>query len=160
VITGADSLCSLFSIFHDGTICHHFTVGSNLELDIYIPYLAHEVAPEHDTFHVSLANVRELRFKTWPNDRAAESNLITSAAQIFAPELDILNCELENSALKVVCTQTSSAWSYSGGELVFEVDAAVVSDQAGKSYSIEELRQLSADYWNNWQKNAGKEPAA
>jgi len=101
-----------------------------------------------------------VQFKTWPDGITEEPDFIVSVAQIFAPELDILSCEIEDTALKVVCNQTSPHWNYCGGELMFKADAAVVTDPDGKNYSIDQLRQISQAYWTAWQKNAEPKTAA
>lgn len=160
MIVGAENLRDMFSILHDGVIVRYDSVAPNLELNVEILYLAQRVSPEYRGFRVVLQNARELSFTTWPSDLTSPPAQIKSIPDIFAPELDVLGCEIENGALKVTCNQSSPKWNYCGGELRLKADSATVTDAGGKEYSIEELGRLCDEYWNEWQRNAGSSPAA
>ena len=154
MITGTDNLRDIFSIFHDGTIVNHELVPPGLRLEVEILYLAQRVHPQYRGFRVELHNAREISFATWPSDLNAPATQMDSLADIFAPQLDILGCEVEPSGLKISCNQSSPQWNYCGGELRLAADAATLTDAGGKEYSIDELRRLSEGYWNEWQSNA------
>jgi hypothetical protein len=160
MIVGTENLRDMFSIFHDGVIIRYEPVASNLDLDVEILYLAQRVNPEYRGFRVVLQNAREFSFTTWPNDQTAPPAKMESLPDIFAPKLDILGCDIENGALKVICNQSSPQWNYCGGELCLKADSATVTDPGGEEYSIEQLGRLSDEYWNEWQGNAGNSPTA
>ena len=150
MIIGSQNLSDMFSVFHDGGIVLTTVKGVNLEFEIEIGYLAGRIKSEYQIFRLTLFNVRNLSFKTWPKSSEALPDLFSSASQIFEPELEVLSCEIEGDFLKVICNQASEIYSYCGGELLLQADSAVVTDEGGKSYSIVELRQLCKDYWDEF----------
>ena len=159
MIVGTENLRDMFAILHDGVIVRCDPFDANLELNVEILYLAQRVNLGYLGFRVVLQNVCELSFTTWPSDLTSPPDQIKSLLEIFAPELDILGCEIEKDTLKVTCNQSSPKWNYCGGELCLKADSASVTDPGGKEYSIEELGRLSDEYWNEWQRSGGSSPA-
>jgi hypothetical protein len=152
MISGVNNLRDTFSIFHDGGISGFTSSGQDLILDVEIMYLAERINPSYRVFRLTLRNARDIVFETWPKDSNAEPSKISSLSKIFVPELEILGCEVAGDDLKVTCNQPSANCNYCGGTLFLKTDSASVTDESGKEYSIEELRQLSAGYWSDWEK--------
>ncbi len=158
MIIGVENISGIFSIFHDGSIIHYASNGSDLELDVEILYLAERVNTNYQTFHLTLRNVRDLVFKAWSKDFSAEPDLRLSLTQIFDPELGILSSSSAGDVIEVVCDIYSQTCDCNGGSLLFKADSAVVTDEGDKEYSIEELCQLCDGYWSDWEKkNANRQ---
>ncbi len=149
-IEGSSNIEAIFSIFHDGVITHHVVKDGKLVLEIEIQYLAERVSPGFTKFHVLLENVANIKFTTWPSDLKSELKLITEPNIIFAPDLDILEGNTKESQIQVICNQASSDYEYCGGELYFSATSAIVTDESGKEYSVDELDVLCKGYWNEW----------
>ncbi|MES2297505.1 MAG: hypothetical protein V4582_10705 [Pseudomonadota bacterium] len=152
MISGTENLCDIFSIFHDGEISHFAVDGANLDLEVEIMYLAERVNPNYRRFRVSLQNVKNLSFQTWPKDPHMVPVTLSSPKHIFKPELEILSGELDGNLIKVICNQALPSCEYCGGELYLQADHAVVRDEGDREYSIDDLRNLSKDYWDEWSK--------
>ncbi len=150
MISGTEGLSDIFSVFHDGGITRYSANGANLELEVEVPYLAERVNPAFRSFRVALLQVQNLSFTTWPKDREAEPSILRLLSQIFEPELEILSGEVDGELIKVICNQSDAGGDYCGGELFFSAVGATVTDEGGKEYSIDELRQLSSEYWQKW----------
>ena len=152
-IEGSSNIEAIFSIFHDGVITSHVVKDGKLVLDIEIQYLAERISPGFTKFHVLLENVENIRFTTWPSNFKSDPELISDLNTIFAPELDILEGNTKENQIQVICNQSSSDYDYCGGELYFSAVAAIVSDENGKEYSIDELDVLCKGYWDEWASN-------
>lgn len=155
MITGAENLSDMFSIFHDGGVARYSANGDNLDLDIEIMYLAERVNPAFRSFHVSIQNVQDISFSTWLKESGVEPLVLRSPAKIFGPKLEILSSEVYGEQIKVICNQPSAECDYCGGELYFSASGATVTDEAGREYSIDALQQLFKDYWDEWSVSNG-----
>lgn len=140
----------IFSIFHDGGISFAEHRDDLLALEVDIQYLAERVKPEYRKFKVILYGFKDAEFSTWPSDLNSEPQKIDDVTTIFKPELEILEASVKDNKIEVVCNQHSSEYDYCGGELLFAVDSAEVHDEAGKSYSIDELDVICRGYWDDW----------
>jgi hypothetical protein len=147
-IKNAENIRDIFSIFHDGDITSFRHKEGTITLEVEISYLAQRVNPTFSKFFVSLHGAKNIRFEPWLVD--TESDPIIDPSCIFEPHLEILEAELENEYIQVVCNQHSQEFDYFGGELYLQVTSAEVTDEAGKSYSIEELDALCKGYWDEW----------
>lgn len=144
-----EDIRDIFSIFHDGCIVVASIQTNTLVLDIEIQYLA-EIKPEYKGFKVFLYGFRDVEFSTWPSDLKSAPEKIKDIQSIFRPELEMLEANLKENSIEVVCSQHSSAYDYCGGELSFKVDFAAVQDESGKLYTIDELDILCKGYWDEW----------
>lgn len=151
-IEGSESVRDIFSIFHDGSLVSYFSDGDTLGLDVEIQYLAERVNPDFRKFNVYLFGVSDVQFSTWPSDLKAKPETITELRKIFEVDLEILEGNIKESLIEVVCNQHSPEFAYCGGELRFRCTSATVTDEAGKAYSIEELGALCKGYWDDWSK--------
>ncbi len=147
---GHNKIKDLFSLFHDGMITHHHRKERELRLEIEITYLAERIDPTFTTFQVILSGIDHLHFTTWPNDRTSPPQVIFDVDLMFGPELDILEANLSENLVQVVCNQTSPDIGYCGGELYFSAESAIVMDEAGRPCSREQLIRLCEEYWNDW----------
>lgn len=149
-IEGPENVSDVFSIFHDGGIIEcHYENGSLL-MEVEIQYLAERINPAFRRFMFRLFDVKNLHFSTWPSDLKSEPKVFREVATIFKTELEILEASFEEDQIKVVCNQHSPEFDYCGGELYLSATSAEVTDEAGKSYTIEELDTLCRGYWNEW----------
>ncbi len=151
-IEGSESVRDVFSIFHDGSLVSYTNDGDDLRLEVEIQYLAERVNPSFRKFNVNLFRVGDLQFSTWPSNLKAEPETITELRRIFEAGLEILEGNIKDGLIEVVCNQHSPAFAYCGGELRFRCTCATVTDEAGKAYSIEELDALCKGYWDDWSK--------
>lgn len=156
MIKTAESICEIFTIFHDGMIEEASLSDHKLKLKIEISYLAEKVKSEFKFFFVELDEFRGAEFRGWPASLEGDKKHISRVSDIFELPLEILEAKLIGDRIEVVCNIKSNADSeFCGGELLFHADAAVVRDEANKEYSITELGDLCRSYWNNWKlKNA------
>ncbi len=152
MIKGNQNICSAFNIFHDGCISNYEYFENNLELEIEVMYLAEMVNPDYRKFWLTLQNISRLALETWPKDRNADPEFISSPTKIFEPELEILSCEVVGSSLRIDCNQASPNWNYCGGTLSLQTDGIIVRDEGGKEYSIEDLDTICREYWSEWRK--------
>ena len=149
-IEGLENISHLFSIFHDGRITGCKFNDGRLQLEIEILFLAEKINPQFSKFNVTLNNIKNILYTNWPDDPKLESQKITDINIIFSQELIILEGVFKNDLIQVVCNQTSPDYESYGGYLYFTAETAIVTDEADKKYSIEELDALCESYWNEW----------
>lgn len=144
----------MFSIFHDGGIWAYALNGDDLELDIDIDiqYLAERVRPDFNLFHVSLKAVRGIVLEVWAMEPEGEDEVISSLEEIFIPEPEILSAKPEGNAVCILCLRQDDGGPGRGGSLLIEAEAAEVTDEGGRCYSLEELVDLANGYWDEWAK--------
>jgi hypothetical protein len=151
MITSAESIRDIFSIFHDGGIEKATLFDGTLKLTIGITYLAERVKSGSEFFYVELGGFRDVEFRAWPAILENEKVLISDLAVISKLELEILSANLKEDRFEIICNIPSYLNSdYSGGELLFRADSARVYDEVGKEYSILELGAVCEAYWNEW----------
>lgn len=150
MIICTDDIAALFNVFHDGDFTGAMYDGSDFLCEIGIPYLASRIDPNFDVFHLRLHGFRDSSLAVWPKDPADEPWIIFEPVSIFVPEPEILSGEVDGQYIKVYCNQGGPSMNYSGGELRFQCDGATVVDQSGKEWSLSELIDLSASYWEDW----------
>jgi hypothetical protein len=149
-IEGPENISGIFSLLHDGRIIKCNFEDDALRMEIEIAYLAKRINPGFHMLMVHLTGVKDVNFYTWPNSQGAEPELFTDLYLIFKPELEILNGNYKDGQIEVVCSLHSSGYGYCGGELYLTAKAAEVTDEAGESYSLEELDRICRDYWDDW----------
>jgi len=151
-IEGAEKIVGIFSVFHDGTIAACYRDGDALVMEVEIQYLAKRIDPCFEKFVVRLFGVENIRFTTWQRDFQSEPQVLSDIRTIFKPELDILSSGVAEGQIHVACNQASIECDYCGGELLFTATHAEVSDEAGRSYSLDQLDALCLAYWDEWEK--------
>lgn len=149
-INRLEDISEIFALFHDGVIVSCQIENNVLHMEVEIQYLAERVNASFLSFIVRLVGVTNIHFSTWPSNPQAEPEVINDVNVIFKPELEILEGNIKEQQVRIVCKQASPDFDYSGGELYFTAAFAEVSDKAGKSYSIDELAALSKSYWDEW----------
>lgn len=156
MIEGIDNIAELFTIFHDGsiTLIEH---NENLLLEVDIQYLAERIDPRYSKFFLTLHDVEAVAFLTWPRDKTAEPERLTSVPKIFSADLEILEGAVENGKLKVNCWQHAGASPCTYCTLSFQTTAATVKDESGRACTLDELDKISRDYWTEFQARA-KQP--
>ena len=150
MISGLENIRDIFSIFHDGTIIKWGKQGSGIEIIVEIPYLTQIICKSYEWFSITLYDVNQMDFETWPHAGTVKPWVIKNLNDIFKPELEILSAELENNLQKITCNQHSTEFEYCGGHLRFSCIDATVRDPSGKEYSIEDLDKICNEYWDTW----------
>lgn len=150
MITGAENIAKLFSIFHDGSILGARRNYQEAVFDIEISYLAQRVNPKFSKFSVRLMNAENFTFKTWENDPPGTSKMLVGFESIFQHDLEVLNGEATGDRVQVVCNAPGTSQGFCGGELQFHATAVEVTDESGGTWSLERIDGLSRDYWNEW----------
>ena len=149
-IEGQENIKNIFSIFHDGSIVSCRLENDSLLMEVEIQYLAERINPQFRRFMICLNEVQNLSFSMWSSNLKSPVIVTSDPEKIFKAELEILKGDIENGNIKVVCDQHSSEFDYCGGEIYFSASSAEVTDEAGKSYSIEALGILCKEYWDDW----------
>jgi len=149
-INGIGNISDIFSIFHDGGIVKCDREHDQLIIEVEIEYLAQRVNPEFTKFVVCLSGAENIQFSTWPSDLKSPPEVLVDESLIFEPELEILESNVKDGAIQVICNQHSHELDYCGGELSFIAKSAEVTDEAEKVYSLEELDTICKEYWDEW----------
>jgi hypothetical protein len=150
MISGLENIRDIFSIFHDGAIIKWEKQGSGIEIIVEIPYLTKMICKSYEWFSLTLYDVNQMAFETWPHAGTVKPWLINNLDDIFKLELEILSAELENNLQKITCNQHSTEFEYCGGYLRFSCVDAAVRDPSGKEYSIDDLDKICNEYWDAW----------
>jgi hypothetical protein len=153
-IEGSENVRDIFSIFHDGSIVAWSMNGNALMLEVEIKYLAERINPGHRKFTVRLFEINDISFSTWPGDLKSAPAVLLSVGDIFEADLEILEGNIKDGQIEVVCNQHAPNLPYCGGELRFKCAAAQVNDEGGHPYSIDELGILCKGYWDDWSKRS------
>ena len=148
MLTRPQDITDLFSILHDGRICHWEGTTERLRLRVFCDYLAQLIDPAFEHFTVELHQVNQLAFRTWPNPFDGPVELLSTVDGIFRPELEILSTELVGNAVEITCNQHDHAYTYCGGVLSFVCAGAVVRDQRQHELTLEQMDALGQQYWN------------
>ena len=155
MIDGAEHLRTLFTVFHDGSITAADLVAGTLRLSIEIRYLAERINPGYTSFQVTLHEVSGLSLRPWTN---ADPVSLHDPADIFAADLEILDCASDGERLTITCNQDiADRW---GGVLAFQAAAASVHDEGGRDLSLDELIALATAYWEEWEATNAARAAA
>jgi hypothetical protein len=155
MLSSPSDIADLFSVFHDGEIVQHAAHGDDLQLRIRVTYLAMRIQPTFTFFDVDVVGVQNVEFTTWPDQEAEALRRMHSLDEIFTPRLQVLSGELEGALVRIVCNQPVARLGYSGGDLRFNARGAIVRDEAGSEWSIDQLKSLAEAYWNEWERRKG-----
>jgi hypothetical protein len=68
--------------------------------------------------------------------------------EILQPKLIVFEASIKENEIEVACSQDNSDYDYLGGKLYFVAEHMIVSDEADKSYTIDQLITLNDDYWD------------
>jgi hypothetical protein len=147
MLSSLSNIADLFSVFHDGEIVSHLPNGYDLRLRIDVEYLAKRIQPTFKYFDIDLLGLANVEFTTWPLQEAEPPRQLHNFDEIFTPRLEVLSGEVDGSLIRVVCNQPSARLGYSGGDLRFSAQAAIVRDEAGAECSIDQLKSIAESYW-------------
>lgn len=146
-IKGIDAISRVFSIFHDGVISRFQRADSSINLTIEIAYLARHIDEHFDRFLLSVEGLTDADFTTRPRDLAATPQRLTKLEEIFKPELEVVSCTISGHRVLLDLNQHAASCEHCGGEFTFAADSMIVTDQAMRSYTLEDLNQLYSRYW-------------
>ncbi len=148
MISGIENIRTMFGILHDGDLRFCKEEAGALSFHVEIRYLTERIDPAYKSLLLRLDQPRRLVFKPWwPEGHPLYGTLIEGVS-LFRHELEILYARAEGGGLSVSCNANTDA-DFSGGDLYLEADAAVVLDESGRDYSLDELRSLCEGYWQD-----------
>ncbi|MBK1880683.1 hypothetical protein [Pelagicoccus mobilis] len=143
----------IFNIFHDGTMTDVHTREGTCTFKVQIPYLANRIKKDHTFFRVSLENASILKFLGWPRKfERKEKEAIFSFDEIFSTNLEILESNEKAESFEVICNIADLDSDFCGGELHLNCSQAIVLDEDGREWTIDDLDILCKEYWNEWSK--------
>lgn len=142
-IESALKIAHLFSLLHDGLLNYRSSEGNSLVCDVELHYLAEQIQPDFERFQIILYGLEQIHFITWPNDLEQAPVVLYDLSEIFALELEILRGSVYSEGVEIICAVDATRFSYAGGQLRFKASGLSIFDQAGKSYSLEELSALA-----------------
>jgi hypothetical protein len=149
-MTATEDIKGIFSILHDGTISTWTGDKTVLTLTVECEYLAERINKYFNKFYVELFNVEEIKLDPWTNPIGLPIVVKTTFADIFKTELEILSAEIVDDFVVVTCNQHDTNFDYSGGNLIISCREIKIFDQNRKELTIDQLRKISKDYWNEW----------
>lgn len=152
MITQQNDIRDIFNILHDGDIVGYSSAEEYLQLVIEIPYLAERIEKRLKFFYVILNGCTDLQLQTWPSQRDKNPENIKGPEAVFKAKLWILDAEIKGNRIEVSCSQNDSSFDYCGGTLSFATRSAIVKDENGKEYTIDEIGDICESYWTEWEK--------
>jgi hypothetical protein len=150
MINGIENIAAIFSIFHDGVIAGYVRGDKTLTMEIEIEYLARRIKPDYTRFFVALHGVSQISFLTWPSVVGEEPVLMKNGEQVLATRMDILEGYAKEGLIEVTCMQSNSTVGFCGGELYLACTSAIVTDQGGRQYELDQLDTIGRQYWQEW----------
>lgn len=150
-MTTHQNLADIFSIFHDGTITDWSGDMHHLRLTIECEYLAELINPTFDTFYVELFGIEFLEFEPWPDPVDLPVILQTDIPAIFQTELGILNGEVGENCVKIICETLERNIGYVGGILHLNCSDAGMFNQQQQPITLDRLKEIATIYWNRFQ---------
>ncbi len=136
----------IFSIFHDGFIESYQIDSDTVDLKIGIQYLAELIDEQYKYLNLRLLGVESIKYDAW----TAEPFVMTDWNTVFDLGIEILSTETDNEGQLIVHSNCENAAndSFQGGKLAIKCTDYELSDEEGKSLTIDRLKELSSYYWN------------
>lgn len=151
-MTAIEEAHDIFTIFHDGTIASARLEKEQCDLSIDIQYLAEKVEKNFTQFRIRIHGLTNFRFSPW------EGELINEFGRIATMDLGILSASVVGDKLEVVCTQDYHDLGFTGGTLKFGLSGIALYDEMEREISLDDLKTLSAEYWNSWNQKTTSPP--
>ncbi len=151
MITDKENIKSIFSIFHDGTICGFENFNDKLRLKIDCYYLSVKINPEFECFYVELYKPTDFQFEPWLNE-GFSSKIITDLETISQSEYNIFTCKIEKGKYQLDVEIEEPKTDLIGGTLSFDCDGIKIYDQSNNEMAFEQLSNLSQQYWSEFEK--------
>lgn len=149
-----EDIRDIFSALHDGGIVSWKKAGSSLTLKVDCEYLAERIDNTFQSFTIKLHDVQKLEFEPWLGEENLQQANFTNIDEIFQGELMLSSASIENDYVKIYCVQRYGKFGYSGGELFLNGKAIALFDHAGQSLSLDQLCDISKEYWEDWSNRA------
>jgi hypothetical protein len=139
---------TIFSIFHDGTICEWTGDKNLLTLKVECLYLAERINKSFDSFYIDLISIDKLLLDLWMNPVELQKQIKTELADIFKADLDIISTKTEDDHVAISCNQTDTSLDYCGGTLLLSCQSIQVFDQNKNPLKIDQLEGICKSYWD------------
>lgn len=143
---GSTDIAEVFSIFHDGVIVAPSSADD--EMVVEIGYLACRVSPDGSSFKVRFDGLQRAAFTPWEESGQPAPPVITGLGAILPLKLEILSAKVAGDLVEVACSCRSV--DSSGGSLEIIASGCRVLDESVREWSLEELKKLADDYWEEW----------
>jgi hypothetical protein len=144
----------IFNMFHDGCFTHFCQVDNDLHFEVDIEYLAQMLHPAYHRFKGILKNCQRLALKFWDDEEIIEDR---NRINELVDELEIANAENNPDGVSIYCHRygrlpDNRYGSLPGGELSIVCDAISLFDEAGQAMSVDDLRTICQNYWQDFGK--------
>jgi hypothetical protein len=135
----------IWNVLHDGTIVAVAgEVPGELTLEIEADYLRRRFADQGRRFVLTLRDCTHLIFKPWDESQRA----VTRLEDLAALSLWILSADKVDGRCAVHCSRGHS--DAGGGVLEVVAEDAVLTLDAGRIVSKEEIEAVAEKYWTEW----------
>lgn len=141
---------TIFSIFHDGVMTSWKGDKRILTIEIGCQYLAERIDESFVFFFVELSEIDRFELDPWWKSDSEDLGMITDFETILNAELDILSTEINNDSLFIHCSQHNPDCDFCGGKLILRCKSIKVYDQEKNEISIEDLKNISHEYWREF----------
>jgi hypothetical protein len=153
MIFNLQEISEIFNCFHDADITS--AAFDNKTLTMNIDFALKEKDPEFNfSFTVFLYECESVMFKTWPRMRNTLPRIIFDITAIFSASHWILEGNIKDDTLNIVCSQSNDELDFCGGELFILTKAARIFERNGKELTLDELNGESSQCWNALQADA------
>ncbi|RYD63781.1 MAG: hypothetical protein EOP83_11345 [Verrucomicrobiaceae bacterium] len=150
---GVADIAEVFGIFHDGSIAAPLSDGLS-EIVVEIEYLAERLSPSGSSFTIRFDDLERAAFSPWEESGQPALPVIMGLASILPLELEILSAKVVGDVVEVACSCLSL--DFPGGCLEIIASGCRVYDASGREWTLEELKKLADDYWDEWSSRGGK----
>ncbi len=112
-----------------------------LNIRVECRHLADQIDANYSSFYVVLKETKDIYFRPWDD----EEILVTSVKDIVLFKPDILNVEYADDDYIKIYSNCENV--YSGGCIYFKAADIKVFDEGLNELKLEELNELSDNYW-------------
>ncbi len=133
----------LFSLFHDGSILNIKKDNHNYTFKVDILYLAERIYPDFCYLNVRLVGVQEFVLEI-----VEFSKVITDIDQMNQFDIEVLQAEIEDDGIKILCSCDRGDFSY----LTIKADDIQVYDPDWNAIELAQLEQIARGYWEDFAK--------
>lgn len=147
MIENLNEIADIFNCFHDADLSSA-EIDNNI-LKMNIEYSLKDRNPKFNySFTIKLFECKNITFETWPRKLNEHPRIIKDVIEIFSNSHWILEGNIEDLKLNIVCSQTNNELDYSGGTISMQTRGARIFEQNGKELTLDELYYETSQCWN------------
>ena len=128
----------LINVFHDGWLVEIVREGNDLRLKVEI-YLAAGIHSAYSYFYLTLHNVRHFVYYDYPERATKIPAIVTDFETIIGFEPEFLGARMQDDLIEISFSPCHRTF----GKLLLSADAAIVQDEGGNGWTLEQLHELS-----------------